>query len=101
MYASWDRNKERNRNEHRGGSQMLNQKLAEHVEEELEEIMEYHRLSQEAEDMGEMETSELLHEIAKDEYSHAKYIHDHLKKIGYPIPNEEHIEAQFFKVKQL
>ena len=102
MYASWDKNKERDQQRNgRSGLNMLHQKLCEHMEEEIEVIMEYHRLSEQARDAGEEELAVWLYEIAKDEYSHAKYIHDHLKEIGYPIPNEEHIEAQFFKVRQL
>lgn len=100
MYASWEQNKDHDRN--RSGSvNMLNQKLCEHLEEELEDILEYHRFSEEAKDAGYEELGTWLYEIAKDEYSHAKYLHEHLKKVKYPIPNEHQIEAKFYKIKQL
>ena len=103
MYASWERNKERGeqRGIRGGGSNVLHQKLCEHVEEELEEILEYHRLSEQARDAGEDELAELLYEIAKDEYSHAKYIYEHLKKIHYPMEKQQHFEQQFYRIKQL
>lgn len=98
MQASWDKNKEVQRH---GEHHMLNHKLCEHMKEELEDIMEYHRLSEEAKEAGHEEVSEWLMRIAKDEYSHAKYLHEHLKKVGYPIPDEQEVEAKFYKIKQL
>ncbi len=101
MNASWDQNKDRGKQPRSGNVNMLNQKLYEHLEEELDDIMEYHRFSEEALAAGYDELGTWLYEIAKDEYSHAKYIHEHLKKVRFPIPNESDIEARFYKIKQL
>ena len=96
MQASWDKNKE-----HHIEHGMINHKLCEHMKEELEDVMEYHRRSEEAREAGHEEVAEWLMRIAKDEYSHAKYLHEHLKKVGYPISDEQEVESKFFKIKQL
>ena len=64
-------------------------KLRSEFPEEVEDSKNYFMMAQAAENMGHYDVAEGLYEIAKDEYTHARFIKHFLKNTGEPIPEAE------------
>jgi ferritin len=62
-------------------------KIMNKVTEELDDAMEYANLSHEAKEMGVHCDAQMLHDMAKEEYTHAKHIEQMLKKSGMTYPD--------------
>lgn len=62
-------------------------KLVEELEDEIDSAVEYHQMALTMEDHGCGECFFLM-QIAKDEMSHAKWIHDYAHRRGLPIAEE-------------
>ena len=62
--------------------------ITEYDRRQQEDMEEYFRLAKCAEDHGEEELAFYLNMIAKDEKSHADYLHKYLKKHGYEHKKE-------------
>ncbi|MDE7089366.1 MAG: hypothetical protein K2O54_04540 [Prevotella sp.] len=63
--------------------------FAKELPDEIHGCCKYLDLAKMAEDAGEAELAHGLYEMARDEYTHAKFIHDHLIDWGCEIPQEE------------
>lgn len=57
--------------------------------DEMKGCNEYCDLARQAEKAGDRQLAYGLYEMAKDEYTHAKFIHDHLIEWGCEIPEAE------------
>lgn len=70
----------------------ITENLYEEFPDEMEDANHYMDMSKSAYDMGHQELAYYLCEIAKDEFTHAKFIHHHLKESGVEISTEWHKE---------
>ena len=62
--------------------------LPKHLCDEIDDSNNYYCMAVEAKECGNMRMADCLFEISKDEYTHAKFIHDVLISKGMPIPDD-------------
>lgn len=55
--------------------------------DEIQDSNSYCDMAKSAETMGDRQTAKYLYAIAKDEYTHAKFIHEYMIDNGLPIPD--------------
>lgn len=60
--------------------------------DEMHDSNQYHDMAKAAEMMGDEELARGLYAMSHDEYTHAKFIHDHLVDWGCEIPEKERME---------
>lgn len=66
--------------------------LYEQFPDEINDANHYMDMAKSAYDMGHEHLAECLCEVAKEEFTHAKFIHYHLNESGVEIPEEWHKE---------
>lgn len=65
--------------------------------DEINGCCEYLDLAKKAEETGHTDLAHGLYEMARDEYTHAKFIHDHLIDWGCEIPQNEMMKYHSMK----
>lgn len=80
----------------------ITDKLYEQFPDEINDANHYMDMAKSAYDMGHEELAQYLCEIAKEEFTHAMFIHHHMKESGVEIPEEwnkewEELENRFRK----
>lgn len=70
----------------------ITDKLYENFPDEINDANHYMDMAKSAHNMGHEELAHYLSEMAKDEYTHAMFIHHHLKESGIEMPEEWHKE---------
>lgn len=81
----------------------ITDKLHEEFEDEIEGANEYLNMANSAASMGHMDLADTLLAMAKDEFSHARFIHCFMKESGVHVSDEVHedwkeLENRFHKV---
>lgn len=72
-------------------------KLKEDLCDEIKDTKKYLEMSKVAEHAGHGKAARYLHEIAKDEYSHATFIYEYLIEEGIEIPEKDSLKYQELK----
>lgn len=72
----------------------IKQMFKEDFPDEMHDSNKYCDMAKVAEMDGHMELAKGLHAMSYDEYTHAKFIHDHLIDWGCEIPEKEMMEWQ-------
>lgn len=75
--------------EHDCSEMSVKEYFKEAFSDEMKDCNSYCDLARKAEDQGDKQLAYGLYLIAKDEYTHAKFIHDHLIEWGCEIPECE------------
>ena len=70
----------------------ITKKLHEDFPDEISDANTYLSMAECAYQMEHQELAHYLCEMAKDEFSHATFIHEYLKKTGIPIDEEDAME---------
>lgn len=76
----------------------MQETFQEDLKDEIEDCNKYLDMAMAAEEMGQMELAHGLCEIAKDEYTHAEFLHKHLKHYGVEMPEMD--RANYKKMKE-
>lgn len=76
---------------------MVVEKMKEDLGDEIEDCKKYLKMSKACEHAGHEKAAKYLHMIAKDEFTHARFLYEYLSEEGIDIPTEDAVKFQELK----